>query len=84
MCVFILIVVKASGQSRAKNLVTYSATSPPWGTVGHNPKCPLRLPRPGNKGQWSGKQLPGMPFRSHSFIIVVRGYNSVLGARRGR
>ena len=80
MHIFVLMVVKAFSQSYVHNFVTKSATSPPWDTVRHNPKRPLRRPRPGNKDQRSGKQLPGMPSRSHSFIIVVWGCNLMLGA----
>ena len=81
MHIFVLMVVEVSGQSCAQNLVPKFATSPPWGTVGHNPQRPLRLPHPGNRDQRSGKRLPGTPFRSHSFVIVVWGWNLVLGAK---
>ena len=72
-------VVEASGESYVQNLVAKSATSPPWGAVGHNSKRPLRRPRPGDKYQWSEKQLSGMSFWSHSCIIVVWGWNLLLG-----
>ena len=83
MHVFVLMAVKAFGQSYIQGLVTKFTASPPWGAVGHHPKRPLRCPRPGDKGQRSGKQLRGVPFRSHSFIIVVWNCNLVLEAKDG-
>jgi len=78
--IFVLMTVKASVQSYVQDFVAKSAASPPWGTVGHQRERPLGRPRPGNKNQRSGKQLPGMPFRSYNFIIVVWGCSLVLGA----
>jgi len=54
MYIFVLMVVEASGQPYVQNLVTELATSPPWGTIGHNSERPLGFPRPDNRGQRSG------------------------------
>jgi len=49
MDIFVLMAVKASALSYIQGLLTKSAANPPRGTVGHQRKCPLRCPRPGDK-----------------------------------
>ena len=82
MYIFVLIVVEASGQPYVQNFVTKLATSPPWGTVGHNSERPLGFPRPSNRGQRSGlKVVSWGAAPAHSFIIAVWGFNWVLSVR---
>jgi hypothetical protein len=79
--IFVLIVIKAFGQSRVQNLVAKPAAGLPWGTIGHKRKRPLRCSRPADKGQRLAKQPHRVPFYSHNFIMVVCGCNIVLGAK---
>ena len=81
MDIFVLMAVKASGESYVQSVVTESATSPPWGTVGHSRKQPLGRPCPGNKDQRLRKELRGMPFWSYNRNIVVWGCDLVLEAK---
>ena len=77
MHVFVLMAVKALGQPSVQDLLAKSAPDPPWGAVGHHRKRPLRSPRPANGYQRSRKEVPGVPFQSHNFNMVVWGYNLV-------
>ena len=60
MHVFALMALKSSNHSYVQNLVEKLAMSPPRGTIGHEPKKPLRHPRPGRKDQRSREKLAGM------------------------
>jgi len=58
MHVFVLMTVKASGQSYVQDFVAKSAANPPSGTVGHHRKRPLRCPGPVNKLRGQGSNSP--------------------------
>ena len=79
MYVFVLMASKAFGQPGVQGLLAKSAPDPPWGAIGHHRKRPLRSPCPTSKDQQSGKEIPGVSFKSHNFVIVIWGCNLVLG-----
>ena len=79
MDIFALMAIKVCALSYIQGLVTKFATNPPRGTVGHQRKSPLWCSRPSDKDHQSGKQFRRVPLWSHSFTIVVWGWNLMLG-----